>query len=1110
MKKIFGLTLCALSSLAAAETYVVEMNHSLSANDIEQVKAQGVKTIQKYTSYSSEYFDRLYSVEFNGDRADLAKIPSVKLIEKDFKADFFEIKAHPQSELVTNDLLYPLQWGLHNQKQLIIKQTLKGAPETITGVAGVDIGWKNKIDSIEANLKKSPVVAVVDMGVDLEHPELKDQFFRNEAECDDGKVPTGQREDRDNNKYKADCLGYNFAAIDPMYIPFPLDDKNHGTHIAGIIAAKKNNEIGVSGVSDKIKILPIKVTGRVDETSDRDRLLMKAPSQRIANGILYAVRRGVDVINLSLGWPKSMDTTFMRNVIKEAVRKNIVVVAAAGNNNTNGNIYPCAYENVICVGSVDADGKVSAFSNYGGEVDILAPGDQILSTIPTQFIPLKMNIQGYDILSGTSQAAPFVSAAAALLKGTYPDIKLTDVMRRLYDSAQKKQDDFKSLHGLLNLEAAFALENAPSIKPVFKMNSEIIFSPKNGKFDLLLPIRNYGAKASNVKVELYFKDRRIKLRGNVIQFEELENYNVLKEQMLAENQRQSQLPQSERKPVLDKSVVKFSGLISSKYIDKQTRFKVVVKTHDENGVENSRHDFEHEVTVSKQFYVPKRASSLKVNFKFKNPAKKVPVGLWDKEEKKLRDNLRTVEDILYTTEYPSYYVKYQPKKKQGQTIPENEDGIKLYFFNFEGNAFTEAQNSIFIKKAVKLLSVHRGDYNYDGKLDYLVKTVVRPEGENGYILYSYRDSNLAPLVGKYSDIRYYPTIVNVTPDTVKLMKRTLANGKTLATPYFIGTGALPEEDQIIDPWKPKDRSQMRRIYRLDISMGEYAEYKARTQMNVKFIQTVREKLKDSMAQTIAIADTNVSIIQLLNQTKETYEAGVIEAICSVGLGFYRENALITFKDGDFTIKIQDKISERLEASAHHPVYDLSSESLDTNASNAFVSFLTDELVTITAVKDNSEDVLSYRMKNENDRILSFLALFNKDGTQTAVLETVDYVMLVSQKDGVQSTLKRKVKKFSFLPGSKMSELYIPMTIATRAGKLQPAIYVDGTSLAGNNIYLLTKVGKNLVAPVDMSLNIPNNCVAKNPIKTLKGNSKYSLLCLTNEGFSMNYVDLVAP
>src|SRR5690606_3609746 len=125
------------------------------------------------------------------------------------------------------------------------------------------------------------------------------------------------------------------AATDPLLASFPYDDKGHGTHVSGIIAAKKNNSLGVSGVSDKIKILPVRVTGAVDETTDKGNILMRAPSQRIANGILYSVYRGVDVINLSLGWPKAMDTNFMRRAISEAVSRGIIVVAAAGNNNTN-------------------------------------------------------------------------------------------------------------------------------------------------------------------------------------------------------------------------------------------------------------------------------------------------------------------------------------------------------------------------------------------------------------------------------------------------------------------------------------------------------------------------------------------------------------------------------------------------------------------------------------------------------------------------------------------------------------------------------------------------------------------------------------------------------
>jgi hypothetical protein len=1104
MRNLIGLTLCLFSSLTFANSYVVEMEHKLSKLEIEELKSQGIKTIQSFTPYSSEYFDRLYSVEFDGKRAALTDLPNIKLVEDDFEADFFEIKANPNSERTTNDMLFPLQWGLQNQEQIIVKQKLKGGPEEIKGVLGADIGWKNAIKSIEKNLKRAPIVAVVDMGIDLNHPELVDQMYRNDAECDsDGNVPIGERVDRDGNKYAADCLGFNFAAVDPLNIQFPRDDKNHGTHVAGIIAAKMNNDTGVSGVSDRIKILPVKVTGRADETSDRDRMLMKAPSKRIANGILYAVKRKVDVINLSLGWPKSMDTAFMRNVIKEAVRNNIVVVAAAGNNNTNGNIFPCAYENVICVGSVDADGSVSSFSNYGGEVDILAPGDQILSTIPTEFIPIKMNIQGYDILSGTSQAAPFVSAAAALLKGVYPDMSIYEVMRRLYDSAGEKQDKFKSLHGLLNLGKAFKIKNAPSIKPIFKLNSEIVFSPINGEFDLLLPVRNYGADATNIKVELFFKDPRVRLNGNSITFDELPNYEKLVAQMTAESN-------AAGKPVADKSVVKFGGLISSKFIDKQTKFLVVIKYLDDDQKVIKVEQFEHEVTVSKQFLVPNANSERKLPFVFKDPSQKVPVGLWDNEEKKLRDNLRTVEDVFTGIEFPSYYVKYQATAQRGEVLDEADDGIKLYFFNHAGDKFLQAENDLFISKAVKLISVLRGDYNYDGKSDYLIKTIVKPESDDGYILYSYRDENLAPLVGKFSDIRYYPTIVNVTPDTVRLMKTVLANGQSLAVPYFIGTGALPDEDQIFDPWKPKDSSVLRRIYRLDVVVGEHVEFKARTQMNSKFVDIVKEKLKDSIAQTIALADTNVQIIQLLTQDANDYSHSTVKALVSVGLGYYRENALLTFNGLDFDVSVQENITERLEASAHHPVYSMESETLNTSAQNAFVSFLTDDLVTMTSVEGNSELSTSFRMRNENDRIMSFLALFQKGNVQTSVLETVDYIMMVESTGDVQKSLKRKVKKFSFLPGSRMSELYIPITILNRDGEMQPAIYVDATSLTGNNIYLLTKIGDELVAPVDMSLNIPSNCVAKNPLRTAQGNSKYSILCLTNDGFSMNYVDLEAP
>jgi hypothetical protein len=1123
MRNLLGLTTLLFANLVFADSYVVEMKSPLNELEINSLKQEkGMKSIQRFTPYSSEYFDRLYSVEFEGKVSDLKKLSSVKLIESDFQADFFEVKANPNSELTTNDLLFPLQWGLQNQNQIISKQTLKGGPKETVGVSGVDIGWKGAIGNIEKNLKKTPVVAVVDMGIDLDHPELKDQILINKAECKantvDGKTtytPHNETEkvtlengnvitvkvDKDKNKYPADCYGYNFAVTDKAYEQFPYDDKNHGTHIAGIIAAKRNNENGVSGVSDKIKILPIKVTGRVDETSDRNRLLMKAPSKRIANGILYAVRRGVDVINLSLGWPKSMDTVFMRKVIEEAISKNIVVVAAAGNNNTNANIYPCSYENVICVGSVDADGSISAFSNYGGEVDILAPGDQILSTIPTSFIPLKMNIQGYDILSGTSQAAPYVSAAAALIKGVNPKASVQEVMRRLYDSAQKKKDEFKSMHGILNLKNAFKIKSAPSIKPVFKLNSEITFDPRNGDFNLYLPVRNYGTTAKNVKIEVFFKDRSIKLKGYSLTIPEMINYNQLKTNRIIEETKTG-------KKLPDMSILKFSGRVFNKYSDNLSRYKVVITTTNEEGKVTSKKGYEHEVTVSKKFFTPSKNDSKAFKFVFKNPNKKVPVGLWDKKEKKLSDNLRTVENLLIKEEMPSYYVKFQPKAKKDEVLEADKDGIRLFFFEFENNEYKERENEFFISRAVKLLSVTKSDYNYDGIADYLIKTVVKPADAQGYILYSYRTNAMEPLVGLYSDIRYYPELVNVTPETVRLMKTELPNGLNLATPYFVSQGELADADQVKDPWAKKDRSVMRRIYKLSVVENDFIEFKARTDMNRTFIKSVKNKLKDSVTQTIALNDTTFEIIQLLNQDSESFYAGEVKAIASFGLGYYRENIEVVFTASGFEISVLDKVQERIEANTHHALYELNNDA--KGMGNTFVGFLTDDLVTVNSVKGNSELAFTYRMRDLNDRLLSFLALFENDKNQTAIFETVDYILLVDVVGTKQNTLKRKTKKFSFLPGSRMSELYIPMKIKSLSKGLVPAVYVDATSIVGNNIYVMTQIGEKFTTPIDMSFDIPKNCVAKEPVSGLDGASKASILCLTNDGFKIKYIDFVAP
>ncbi len=171
------------------------------------------------------------------------------------------------------------------------------------------------------------------------------------------------------------------------------DRSGHGTHVSGIVAARTGNRKGVAGGCPSCKLLIAKVfdgkgTGTV---------------ARVADGIIWSADHGADVINLSVVHPSS--STVDKNAINYATSKGVVVVAAAGNGDTNQPRYPAAYPSVMAVAATNRDDRRAYFSNYGNWIDIAAPGVDILSTIPG----------GYASRTGTSMAAPHVSALAGLL-----------------------------------------------------------------------------------------------------------------------------------------------------------------------------------------------------------------------------------------------------------------------------------------------------------------------------------------------------------------------------------------------------------------------------------------------------------------------------------------------------------------------------------------------------------------------------------------------------------------------------------------------------------------------------------------------------------------------
>lgn len=256
------------------------------------------------------------------------------------------------------------------------------------------------------------VVAVVDTGVDLDHPELRNRLVPGknfvtqvETESDDG---TTQLVDLKDNG--------------------PMDDNGHGTHVAGIIAAGENQS-GMTGIAPGVRIMPVKTLAYNESGFSSD----------VANGVIWAADHGARVINMSLG--AYGGSKALEKAVAYALSKGSIVVAAMGNDRDDPDrgygespSYPAALPGVIAVGATDAADKSAYFSNAGRWISVSAPGDSIYSTTPTK--PVKGHVsQDYDYMSGTSMATPVVSGVIALMLSLTPNLSPAQIKSRLEQTA---------------------------------------------------------------------------------------------------------------------------------------------------------------------------------------------------------------------------------------------------------------------------------------------------------------------------------------------------------------------------------------------------------------------------------------------------------------------------------------------------------------------------------------------------------------------------------------------------------------------------------------------------------------------------------------------------
>lgn len=383
-----------------------QLNESSLDRLNKREKSKKFEQVLKGAKAKKKDLELLYKVEFQEDK-------NIKELIKDYKKDPNVEYAQPnyryKSEVIPNDPSYGSLWGMP-------KIDAPTAWDTTTGSSSV-------------------VVAVVDTGVDYNHEDLSANMWVNPDE-----IAANGLDDDGNGKID-DVKGWDFVSNDND----PMDDHNHGTHVSGTIAGVGNNGTGVVGVTWSSKIMPLKFLGADGYGYTSDGI----------SAINYAVSEGADVINNSWGGSSSGDPA-VEEAINSAHDANIVVVSAAGNANQDAIGHSPAYINstITVASSTSADAK-SSFSNYGGKIDVAAPGSAIYSTTPSNT---------YSTFNGTSMATPHVAGLAALLLAADPTLNNEQIRQII----RKRSDDlgdagFDTSFGYGRIDANQAILNRTAL-----------------------------------------------------------------------------------------------------------------------------------------------------------------------------------------------------------------------------------------------------------------------------------------------------------------------------------------------------------------------------------------------------------------------------------------------------------------------------------------------------------------------------------------------------------------------------------------------------------------------------------------------------------------------
>lgn len=467
-------------SVSPAATGVASVDAALASLSVSHVEPMFPEKLAR-KEIGNVGLDRFIVVKYSSPvdaftaTEQLSNLPEVQYAEPWF---IYSVNSNPT--FTPNDPQYSLQYGLTRMR--------------------VNDAW----DITQGDT--SVVIGIVDSGVETGHSDLSANIWMNPGESGTDGLGRDKRTngvDDDGNGYVDDWQGWDFGGGDynnvvPDNNPNPTGaNNNHGTATAGVASASTNNGIGVAGTGFKCRLLPVKTA------ADNDTRAPGGLGYIIAGyeGIVYAGLMGAKVINCS--WGGSGGSQVEQDLINAVTQQGSLVVAAAGNDNSSGAFYPSGYANVLSVASTGTTDVRSSFSNYGGTVDVAAPGENIRTTLYPNT---------YASEYGTSFSSPFTAGVCALVKSANPSftpLQLGERVRVTADNINSINPSYADQLGKGRVNAYRALtENPPSVR-----GSNIVVQDSSGgnnngnpepgeTIDVYVTFTNYLAPTTNGTVTL--------------------------------------------------------------------------------------------------------------------------------------------------------------------------------------------------------------------------------------------------------------------------------------------------------------------------------------------------------------------------------------------------------------------------------------------------------------------------------------------------------------------------------------------------------------------------------------------------------------------------------